>query len=161
MIGHTGHCWKTFYFFFLLFSRFLLKDQPLGHIKLTTLVKGGQNLSFHPMCHSRSARRVLRSNSKLSQRCEFTVRSLWSHQGGIWPVPPYLSAAAWSTWRWIRFPNYVRLLHTADPGDESSPPWWCLHPGNMDVVLPIPAPGFIQSWQVGDVGEEALSPPLF
>lgn len=41
------------------------------------------------MCHSCSARRVLRSSSTLSQRCEFTVRSLLLHQGGIWPVPPF------------------------------------------------------------------------
>lgn len=137
----------------------------MAYIQLSTLGKGGRflsekNLNFYLVRHSSRERRVLRSSTTSSQRWEFTVWSPLLHRGNLACAPSFVYSSVKHRAS-NQIPNYVRLLRTADPGDESSPPSRCLHLGSIGAVLPIPAQSFSQSWQVGNVGKEALRPPLF
>lgn len=118
---NTLEIFEKHFTFFLLFSRFILKDQPQCTYSWAHLRKEAgswarkKNLNFYPIHHSSRERRVLRSSTTSSQRWE-SIRSLSLHQ----VVQPVFSTAAWSTRRQIRF--RIKYDHFVPQILETDPP---------------------------------------
>ncbi len=158
--------WKTFYFF-LLFNRFILKDQPWhtyswAHLRKEAGFLNKKNLTTSIWYVIQVGRDGSFVSGTSSQRCQSSVRSLLLHRRAVLCCAPSFLYSSVKHSASNQIPNYARPFRTSGPGDglASSPSSWCLRRWSINTALPVPAHSLTKSRQVGDVGKEALSPPL-
>lgn len=169
---HTEGFFEKHFTSFFFCCSFIAKDQPWrtrAHFE-----RGG---GFSEQKNNPDSRLIRHSSRErggkfekgagplMSRQCrEFTVPSLWLlHHGGLARVPR-VSTAAWSikkkksdseiTISWQHRRSWRPVVSSSPlPCDSSAS-------GTSRGRLPSRLGAPPKSWQVGDVGEEALSPPL-
>lgn len=161
------------HFTFLLFKRFILKDQPWRTYSWAHLRKEAGSWArtknfhnFYPVRRSSRERRVLRSSTTSSQCCDIittsSVRCCCIR--GFRVVHPVFSTAAWSTGHQIRFqitndPFAPQILET-----DSPPLHHCVMPSPMEHQCGASCPGskphpVMTGWQCWQGSAEPTTPP--
>lgn len=154
----TQNFWKTFYFF--CFQIDSLKDQPWRTFSWAHFRKEAGSWQGKKSHSFNLIRPPLERLVLLVSAGRVQLHGCWCFSRlSCSPSFPYSSVTQRTSNQIL---NYTRAHSSTDPEDTlaSSLPLWCIRLRCINNGLPVPAQSVTQSWQVGNVGKEALSPPL-